>query len=105
MALTIDQIFTPATQPAWFTTLINNARTLGLVTTSWRAGDPERTILTIMSYAGQNTDCVVSMIAQGGFLDWAATGTVTFQNPDGTSIVAPGMNVMGHALATTSAAS
>lgn len=89
MTLDASQVFSVGTQPEWLQTLLSHATELGLVTTSWRAGDPERTILTIMSYALNRTDAVVSLIAQGGFLDFAATGTVTFTNPDGTTVLAP----------------
>jgi hypothetical protein len=87
--LTIDQIRTPETQATWISTILAAAVTLGLPTTSWRPGDPERVILTIMSYVAQSWDATTSLIGQAGFLEWAATGTVTYENPDGTTTVAP----------------
>lgn len=89
MSLTLSEAFTPATQPVWILTLLDGAVRLGLPTTSWRDGDAERVILTIMSYVGQNWDATASLMSQGGFVDYAATGTVTLQNPDGTSTVVP----------------
>lgn len=83
--LTQSQVFTPEQVDAWRKQLFALAVVFGLPTTSWRVGDPERVILEILSYVGQNWDATASLIAQGGFLDWAATGTVTYQNADGTS--------------------
>lgn len=83
--LTIDQVRTPEDQATWLSTILAAAVSLGLPTTSWRTGDPERVILTIMSYVAQNFDATASLIGQAPFLDWAATGTVTYNNPDGTT--------------------
>ncbi len=85
--LTIDELFTPATQPEWLATDLSNADRLGLATTSWHSGSDARTILTAMSFAQNFTDAQVSAIAQAGFLDFAATGTITYTTPneDGTS--------------------
>jgi hypothetical protein len=85
--LDITQLFSPATQPEWLATLLSNANTLGLSTTSWQAGAPERTILAILSYALNFEDSTTSLLAQAGFLDFASTGTVTYTTPnaDGTS--------------------
>lgn len=87
--LTADDLFAAASQPSWLATLAGNAIKLGLLTTSWRDGDPERVILTALSFALQYTDAIASGMNQGGFLDFAATGTVTFDQPDGSSIIAP----------------
>jgi hypothetical protein len=89
MALTRDQIFTPATQQSWLTTLFANAVTVGLNTTSWRSGDPERAILTLFAYVLQYVDCIASQMSQGGLLDYAAEGTVTFEQPDGSQLIVP----------------
>lgn len=88
-SLTIDQVRTPETANAWIKTLLSMAVTLGLPTTSWRVGDPERVILTIMAYVAQNWDATTSLVSQGGFLRWAATGTVVYYHPDGTSTTVP----------------
>lgn len=87
--LTIDQLTTPATQPEWLQTLFNAAVSLGLPTTSWRPGDPERVFLTLLSYLSQRFDALASAYNQGGFLDFAATGTITIAFPDGTSVTLP----------------
>lgn len=87
--LTQSQVFTPELVAAWRSQLYALAVDFELPTTSWRVSDPERVILEIMSYVGQNWDATASLISQGGFLDWAATGTVTYQNADGTSTTVP----------------
>jgi hypothetical protein len=87
--LTFEQISTPATQPQWLQTLYAGAVLLGLPTTSWRDGDPERVFLELSSYINQRFDALASAYNQGGFIDTAATGTVTFEFPDGTSVTFP----------------
>lgn len=88
-ALTIDQLTTPASQQSWLQTIFNAAILLGLPTTSWRTGDPERVILTMLSFMAQREDALASAYNQGGFLDFAATGTITIENADGTSTIIP----------------
>jgi hypothetical protein len=82
-ALTITQLTTPASQASWLQTLFSAAINLGLPTTSWRTGDPERVFLTMLSYLSQRFDALASAYSQGGFIDYAATGTVTIELPDG----------------------
>jgi len=48
-----------------------------------------RTILAITASGLAEQDALVSAFAQAGFLQWAATGTVTFIKPDGTVITNP----------------
>jgi hypothetical protein len=87
--LTITQLTTPASQASWLSTLFSAAINLGLPTTSWRSGDPERVFLTMLSYLSQRFDALASAYSQGGFLDFAATGTVTIELPDGQTIIIP----------------
>ncbi len=95
VSFTIDELFTPAlagngpSAPApgtWFSQILANADTLTLPTTAWNAGDPERTILSIVSSLMSQEDGLVSLMAQGGFLDFCATGTVTFTGSDGVTV-------------------
>lgn len=93
--LTIDELFTPAPSgiggnanvaPAsgsWLAILLQLAATVGLPTTAWLPGQPERSILSIDSVALAQLDAIVSLIAQGGFLDFAASGTVQFPAVNG----------------------
>jgi hypothetical protein len=99
--LSITDLFTPAlsgvgataaaTPPpgTWYAILLQNAATLGLPTTSWQPGDPTRTILAVTANSLAAGDGLVSLIAQGGFLDYAASGTVTYTAPDGTTVTTP----------------
>ena len=48
--LSISELFTPATQPQWFTQIVNNCATLQLQTTAWQSGGMALTILQVMSY-------------------------------------------------------
>lgn len=101
MALTIQQLFTPTESgvglnpnvpPAsgtWLDVLLQEAAILGLPTTSWQPGAPERTILSIDAVALANEDVLISLMAQGGFLDFAATGTVTTVGLNGISTTSP----------------
>jgi hypothetical protein len=101
MTLTIDQLFTPQQSgvtadvtdtPAdgtWYASLIATAAVLGLPTTSWQPGAPERTILATASVALAQADVLESLMAQGGFLDFAASGTVTTVALNGTSVTLP----------------
>lgn len=101
MTLNIDQLFTPAgsgvgTNPnlapqpgTWFAIFLDNAATLGLPTTSWQPGAPERTIMSVASVALQQEDVAISVMAQGGFLDFAASGTVVTSDVNGNQTVIP----------------
>lgn len=98
MSLTIDELFVPKPSgvgpnvpPAgsWLEALIAEAQTQGLPTTSWQAGEPERTILAIDAVALSSEDAIISQIAQGGFLDFAASGTVTYVALNGKTVTAP----------------
>ncbi len=101
MPLTADQLFTPVqsgvgTNPTidpaagtWFAILLTIASSVGLDTTSWQAGAPERTILAIAAVALSQEDVIISLQAQGGFLDFAAAGTVTSVGLDGVAVTFP----------------
>lgn len=99
--LTIDELFTPTPSgvsgnasvapptDSWLAILLAQATTLQLPTTAWQPGQPERTILAIDAVTLAQVDSFVSLIAQGGFLDFAASGTVTMTLVDGTTTTAP----------------
>lgn len=102
MSFNISQLFTPAqsgvtaasvtTTPAsgtWYSTLLNFASTLGLDVTAWQPGGVARTILAVTANALAQSDAVVSTMAQGGFLDFAATGTITTTALNGTTTTSP----------------
>lgn len=81
--LNIEDLFTPASGDEWNERLITNAQTLELPTTSWQAGGISRTILAIMSNMFGQEDGIISIMAMGGFLDFAATGEVTYTAANG----------------------
>jgi hypothetical protein len=87
--LNISDLFTPSTNAQWLTQILADAGTVGLQTTSWQSGGMARTILTIMSYLAAENDGIISLMAQGGFLDFAATGTVTYQAANGQTVTVP----------------
>ncbi len=87
MGLSISNVFTPATQAQYLQTLLNAANTLGLPTTAWQPGGVSRTILAVLSSVLAANDQIVSTMAQGGFLDFAAGVTV---DPSVTPTATPG---------------
>lgn len=93
--LQITDLFTPApsgvglniaTPPpgSWLASMLKVATVLGLPTTSWQPGAPERTIFSMDAAMKSMTDAIISLMAQGGFLDFAAAGTVSYTAIDGT---------------------
>lgn len=87
--LAVDELFTPALADDWEQSMLANANAVKLKVSSWQEGSPTRTILEIVSATMSQEDGLVSLIAQGGFLDFAASGTVTFTASDGTLVTAP----------------
>lgn len=78
--------------------MLANAAALQLPVTSWQVGQPSRTILMVNSATASQQDALISLIAQGGFLDFAATGSVTFTGVDGATVtnkVTPDPSVVG----------
>ncbi len=75
MTLSITDLFTPATVDEWETFLLTTATSLGLSTTSWQPGGMARTIIAMLARALAASDSIVSTMAQGGFLDFAAAVT------------------------------
>lgn len=99
--LTINQLFTPAASgvnasnpsatPAsgsWLATMLGIANTVGLTATAWQSGGIARTMMALLATVQAQQDGIVSLMAQGGFLDWAASGTVTYVNSQGTTVTA-----------------
>ena len=100
--LSVNDLFTPApsgigpygnvpvqgTEPSgsWFGVMLGIGGQVGLPTTAFESGTPERTILAIQACTFAEADVNVSIMAQGGFLQSAATGTVTYTTLDGTSV-------------------
>jgi hypothetical protein len=100
ITLTLEQLFTPVpsgvnssgTEPAegtWLALILSYARTLGLVTDSWQSGDPIRTLLAIVAESAAGSDVPISVRAQGQFLDYAASGTVSYIDANGATVTVP----------------
>ncbi len=75
----------PPPAGSWMAELLSIATALGLPTTAWETGQPLRTMLEICSVAQAKQDVLVSMAIQGGFLDYAATGTVVEYDLEGNA--------------------
>lgn len=98
MTLPITDLFTPAPSgvgsavaPAgsWLDKELQVAAVVELPVTAWQPGGNARTLLALIAEGYAETDVLVSAFAQAGFLQWAATGTITFTNLDGTTITKP----------------
>jgi hypothetical protein len=99
ISLTYQQLFTPApatpqqvstTNPGtpWLTRLMQVGTRLNLQVTDWNSGGVARTIMTCVSWMLSYEDALISGMSQGGFLDFAATGVVTYVDPtDGVTII------------------
>lgn len=101
--LTVSELFQPAPSgvgpfgnvppnpPAgsWLAKMLTVAEQVQLPTTSWQSGAPERTIFAIEAVQFAASDSNISIMAQGGFLLPAATGSVTFTTTDGTMVTVP----------------
>lgn len=83
--LTLAQINLPPTADQWNTAELTVANTLGLPTTSWGPGAPERVILAVVANMQQQADVAASIAIQGGFLSFAAFGTVSWTAADGSA--------------------
>jgi hypothetical protein len=73
----------------WLSMQLGIAATVQLPTSSWQPGDPERTILATESVCFALSDANISAMAQGGFLQSAASGTVTYTDPQGATTTIP----------------
>src|SRR5215469_319267 len=98
MSLTISNLFANSTPAQWLAILLANAATLNLPTTSWFTGDPLRTTLQILSVELAKEDAQIRIQAQGGFLDFAASGQTILTDINGnttTIAVSPDPSVAG----------
>ena len=73
----------------WLGRMLDVATTTQLPTTSWQSGAPERTIFAIEAVSFSLSDANISVMAQGGFLQTAASGSVTYTTLDGTTVTIP----------------
>ena len=86
--VTANQSATPASG-SWLAKIIAACQTIGLDTTSWQSGGAAKTILSLVANEFAYEDAIISIMAQGGFLDYAATGTVTYTTAGGVVVTQP----------------
>lgn len=84
--LTLANITTPPTSDEWNAAEFALATTLGLPTTAMQQGQIERTIFAVVANLQQQSDIAASLMIQAGFLDFAATGFVTYTALDGSTV-------------------
>lgn len=74
-------LFQPQTPAQINSAELQIADVLGLKTTSWEQGDPTRTNYAVVANLLSLADVDISLLAQGGFLDYAANGSITYTDP------------------------
>lgn len=87
--LPLSEIFTPASAADHMDAMLENATTLGLTTTAWQPGGMARTILAVFANMLGLADVSSSILAASGFLDYAATGTVSYTDENGNAVTVP----------------
>lgn len=96
--LAITDVFQNSTPAQWLYEALQDAQNLGLPSTAWQPGDPLRTLLQIFSLQFAKDDAQISGQGQGGLLDFASQGSITFTDIDGsayTIAVTPDPSVPG----------
>jgi hypothetical protein len=71
----------PAKADEWKARLFTNAQALKLKITAWQAGGGARTIFAVVAFALELADAAASAMVQGGFFDFAGSGTVSYTDP------------------------
>lgn len=84
--LSLTNITNPPTAEDWDNTALDIGKRIGLPTTSWGQGSIERTLINMFSILLQQGDVANSIFAMAGFLDFAATGFVTFTDTTGATV-------------------
>lgn len=87
----VSSVFVPKSPGAWLAQELADGATQGLSSTSWQSGDPVLTILAIVAEELSKEDSLgISLRAQGAFLDFAASGSVTVVD----DLVQPATSIM-----------
>jgi hypothetical protein len=99
---TISQLFTPLASGVvngvtpgtvatntWLFNELTNGNTLGLPVTAWQSGGVAWTELMIWALGYAQSDAVISLHAQAAFLDYCATGSVSYTNAQGVAVTVP----------------
>lgn len=79
----------PVLTGSWLGTLIRILQIVNAPISAWEPGQPYRTILSIAAVALSSGDVQQSMADAGGFLDFAATGTVPVVDLEGNTTLLP----------------
>ncbi len=101
--LNVSQLFTPMpsgvgpngnvplvpSTETWLGSMLLVAASVKLPTTSWDPGAPERTIFAVEAVLFALSDANISLMSQGGFLQSASEGSVTYTTVDGTTVTIP----------------
>lgn len=87
--ISIDEVVKSAPAATWLQRFIDTADKLKLRASAWQPGSIARGVFQTFSYAFALGDSIVSGIAQGGFLDFAATGSVTYTDAAGVTTTSP----------------
>jgi len=81
MSLTLSDLVTPSSAADILSLELTTAQNLGLPITSWQPLDPSRTIFQINGQVASFYSSTVALIAQGGYLSYAATMVDAYGNP------------------------
>lgn len=84
--LSLANLTTAPTADEWATNALAIMQTLGLPTTAWQPGQPERTITATVAQMQQQADVAATIMIQGGILDFAASGFITYVNAEGATV-------------------
>lgn len=79
--LNFDDVVTADTAKAWLAKLLDDSKTLGVRATSWQPGAIPRTFYAVTAEALRAADTNAAIMGMAGFLDFAATGEVTYLDP------------------------
>ncbi|MGA7122808.1 MAG: hypothetical protein WBY94_22095 [Polyangiaceae bacterium] len=86
----VSSLFTPQTPAQWLAQCLADGQAYGLTTTSWQQGDPLLTMMNVVSLELSKEDALgISLRAMGGFLDFAASGSVTVTDINGAVTQVP----------------
>lgn len=87
--ISFQDIVKSASPSEWLAKLLATAEGVKLKATAWQEGSMVRSILVISGYALSLVDSIVSGVAQGGFLDYAASGTISYTDASGVTTTTP----------------
>ena len=88
--IAVSSLFVSQTPAQWLAQCLADGQAYGLTTTSWQQGDPLLTMMNVVSLELSKEDALgISLRAMGGFLDFAASGSVTVTDINGAVTQVP----------------